>query len=117
MPREGAGPDFIEALARGLEVIAAFRPGRPAPTLAEVAAATGLARPTARRILRRASRRRTRCRMSTGPRRLRALSTSSTTTTTTLLSPCTAATRTSTARSSRLQLPPCRLLMRMRMRR
>jgi IclR family pca regulon transcriptional regulator len=51
MPREGAGPDFIEALARGLEVIAAFRPGRPAPTLAEVAAATGLARPTARRIL------------------------------------------------------------------
>ena len=51
MPREGAGPDFIEALARGLEVIAAFRPGRPAPTLAELAAATGLARPTARRIL------------------------------------------------------------------
>jgi IclR family pca regulon transcriptional regulator len=51
MPREGAGPDFIEALARGLEVIAAFEPGRPAMTLAEVAAATGLARPTARRIL------------------------------------------------------------------
>ena len=51
MPREGAGPDFIEALARGLEVIAAFRPGRPAPTLAEVASMTGLARPTARRIL------------------------------------------------------------------
>src|SRR5215217_3708563 len=51
MPREGAGPDFIEALARGLEVIAAFRPGRPALTLAEVATATGLARPTARRIL------------------------------------------------------------------
>jgi IclR family transcriptional regulator, pca regulon regulatory protein len=51
MPREGAGPDFIEALARGLEVIAAFRPGRPAPTLAEVASTTGLARPTARRIL------------------------------------------------------------------
>lgn len=51
MPREGAGPDFIEALARGLEVIAAFPPGRPALSLAEVAAATGLARPTARRIL------------------------------------------------------------------
>lgn len=51
MPREGAGPDFIEALARGLEVIAAFEPGRPAMTLAEVASATGLARPTARRIL------------------------------------------------------------------
>jgi IclR family pca regulon transcriptional regulator len=51
MPRAGAGPDFIEALARGLEVIAAFRPAYGALTLAEVAAATGLARPTARRIL------------------------------------------------------------------
>ncbi|HEY7597498.1 MAG TPA: IclR family transcriptional regulator C-terminal domain-containing protein [Actinophytocola sp.] len=51
MPREGTGPDFIEALARGLEVIAAFEPGRPVMTLAEVATATGLARPTARRIL------------------------------------------------------------------
>ncbi|HEY0815856.1 MAG TPA: IclR family transcriptional regulator C-terminal domain-containing protein [Pseudonocardia sp.] len=51
MPRAGAGPDFIEALARGLEVIAAFRPSCGALTLADVAAATGLARPTARRIL------------------------------------------------------------------
>ncbi|GAA1928536.1 IclR family transcriptional regulator C-terminal domain-containing protein [Streptomyces sodiiphilus] len=51
MPREGTGPDFIEALARGLEVITAFSPGRPAMSLSEVAAATGLARPTARRIL------------------------------------------------------------------
>jgi IclR family pca regulon transcriptional regulator len=55
VPREGAGPDFIEALARGLEVIAAFRVGGtqtgPEMTLAEVATATGLARPTARRIL------------------------------------------------------------------
>jgi IclR family pca regulon transcriptional regulator len=51
MPREGAGPDFIEALARGLEVIACFDARRPAMTLAEVATATGLARPTARRIL------------------------------------------------------------------
>jgi IclR family pca regulon transcriptional regulator len=51
MPREGAGPDFIEALARGLEVIAAFEPNRPAMSLTEVASATGLARPTARRIL------------------------------------------------------------------
>ncbi len=51
MPREGAGPDFIESLARGLEVITAFAPGRPVMTLAEVATATGLARPTARRIL------------------------------------------------------------------
>ena len=51
MPREGTGPDFIEALARGLEVITAFRPAQPAMSLSEVAAATGLARPTARRIL------------------------------------------------------------------
>ncbi|HKN99390.1 MAG TPA: IclR family transcriptional regulator C-terminal domain-containing protein, partial [Pseudonocardiaceae bacterium] len=51
MPREGTGPDFIEALARGLEVITAFRPGTSSMSLAEVATATGLARPTARRIL------------------------------------------------------------------
>ncbi len=51
MARDGTGPDFIEALARGLEVIAAFEPGRPVMSLAEVANATGLARPTARRIL------------------------------------------------------------------
>ena len=51
MAREGTGPDFIEALARGLDVITAFGPDRPTMTLAEVAAATGLARPTARRIL------------------------------------------------------------------
>src|SRR5436305_1592613 len=49
--RDGAGPDFIEALARGLDVITAFGSARPVMTLAEVASATGLARPTARRIL------------------------------------------------------------------
>ncbi len=51
MPREGAGPDFIEALARGLDVITAFQPGRPVMSLSEVAGAANLARPTARRIL------------------------------------------------------------------
>jgi IclR family pca regulon transcriptional regulator len=51
MPREGTGPDFIEALARGLEVITAFAPNRSPMSLTEVASATGLARPTARRIL------------------------------------------------------------------
>ncbi|MEV7030193.1 IclR family transcriptional regulator C-terminal domain-containing protein [Streptomyces sp. NPDC093272] len=51
MPREGTGPDFIEALARGLEVITAFQPRRPVMSLTDVATATGLARPTARRIL------------------------------------------------------------------
>ena len=47
----GAGPDFIEALARGLDVLRSFRPGRPAMTLSEIALRTGLARPTVRRIL------------------------------------------------------------------
>jgi IclR family pca regulon transcriptional regulator len=51
MARAEAGPDFVEALARGLDVIAAFRPGRTTMTLSEVAAETGLARPTARRFL------------------------------------------------------------------
>lgn len=51
MVRERTGPDFIEALARGLDVITAFRPGVPVMSLSAVAAATGLARPTARRIL------------------------------------------------------------------
>ncbi|GAB3714823.1 IclR family transcriptional regulator domain-containing protein [Nocardiopsis oceani] len=51
MPREGAGPDFIEALARGLDVIRAFQPHRPTMTLAEVAKEADLARPTARRVL------------------------------------------------------------------
>jgi IclR family pca regulon transcriptional regulator len=49
--RGETGPDFIEALARGLDVIRAFGPGRPTMSLSEVAAATGLARPTARRML------------------------------------------------------------------
>lgn len=48
--REKTSPDFIEALARGLEVIRAFD-GAPSQTLTEVARRTGLARPTARRIL------------------------------------------------------------------
>jgi len=51
MMRGETGPDFIEALARGLDVIRAFEPKRPTMTLSEVAAATGLARPTARRML------------------------------------------------------------------
>ncbi len=49
--RPDTGPDFIEALARGLDVIRAFQPLRPVMPLSEVAAATGLARPTARRVL------------------------------------------------------------------
>ena len=49
--RRDDSPDFIEAIARGLDVIRAFRPGQPVMSLAAVAAASGLPRPTARRIL------------------------------------------------------------------
>lgn len=50
MPGE-RGQDFIEALARGLEVIRHFGPDGADMSLSEVAAASSLARPTARRIL------------------------------------------------------------------
>jgi IclR family pca regulon transcriptional regulator len=59
MAGRGSGPDFVEALARGLDILAAF--GQPVTgqhgsehrgmSLSEVAAAAGLARPTARRLL------------------------------------------------------------------
>src|ERR671912_1378302 len=51
MAGRGSGPDFVEALARGLDVIACFDAGRPAMTLSEIAVAAELARPTARRLL------------------------------------------------------------------
>ena len=51
MARRTDAPDFVEAIARGIDVITAFSPHRYALTLSEVAAAAGLARPTARRIL------------------------------------------------------------------
>jgi IclR family transcriptional regulator, pca regulon regulatory protein len=47
----GSGPDFVESLARGLDVLRAFDEHHRALSLAEVATATGLARPTARRLL------------------------------------------------------------------
>jgi IclR family pca regulon transcriptional regulator len=50
MARRESDPDFIEAIARGLDVLRCFPP-RARMSLSEVAAATGLARPTARRIL------------------------------------------------------------------
>ena len=43
--------DFVEALARGLDVIKVFGATRLELTVSEVAAATNLARPTARRLL------------------------------------------------------------------
>lgn len=51
MPRRDDDPNFIEAIARGFDVIRAFEPRQPEMTLSEVASATGLARPTVRRIL------------------------------------------------------------------
>lgn len=51
MAGRGEGPDFVEALARGLDIVGCFTAERPLLTLTEVAAAAGLARPTARRLL------------------------------------------------------------------
>ena len=51
MARRDNSPDFIEAIARGLDVIRAFGPGQPVMSLAGVAGASDLPRPTARRIL------------------------------------------------------------------
>ncbi|HWG11738.1 MAG TPA: IclR family transcriptional regulator C-terminal domain-containing protein [Streptosporangiaceae bacterium] len=51
MAGRGTGPDFVEALARGLDVLACFDDRHPRMSLTEVHNATGLARPTARRLL------------------------------------------------------------------
>ncbi|HEX3515434.1 MAG TPA: IclR family transcriptional regulator C-terminal domain-containing protein [Trebonia sp.] len=51
MARRDDSPDFIEAIARGLDVIRVFRTGQPVMSLAAVATASDLPRPTARRIL------------------------------------------------------------------
>jgi IclR family transcriptional regulator, pca regulon regulatory protein len=51
MAGRGAGPDFVEALARGLDVLTCFDADHPSMSLTEVATAAGLARPTARRLL------------------------------------------------------------------
>jgi IclR family pca regulon transcriptional regulator len=66
MAGRGSGPDFVESLARGLDILACFGAGQPNASqlnagrlnasqrglsLSEVATATGLARPTARRLL------------------------------------------------------------------
>ncbi|CAL9445019.1 IclR family transcriptional regulator domain-containing protein [Streptomyces sp. enrichment culture] len=51
MAGRGNSPDFVEALARGLDVLTCFDAHRPQLTLADVATAAGLARPTARRLL------------------------------------------------------------------
>lgn len=49
--REESGPGFIEAIARGLDVIRAFGVNGQAHSLSGLSTATGLARPTVQRIL------------------------------------------------------------------
>jgi IclR family pca regulon transcriptional regulator len=51
MAGRGTGPDFVEALARGLDILACFDVDHRRLSLSEVAANAGLARPTARRLL------------------------------------------------------------------
>ena len=51
MAGRGTGPDFVEALARGLDVLACFDDRHPRMSLKEIADRTNLARPTARRLL------------------------------------------------------------------
>ncbi|WP_148575538.1 IclR family transcriptional regulator domain-containing protein [Nocardioides caldifontis] len=51
MAGRGSGPDFVEALARGLDVLTAFDAEHRRMSLSEVASVAGLARPTARRLL------------------------------------------------------------------
>lgn len=46
-----AKPEFVQSLARGLDVIQAFGADRPALTISDVAARTGLTRAVARRFL------------------------------------------------------------------
>ncbi len=46
----GENGEFVEALARGLDVLTTFSPTAMELTVSEVAARTGLARPTARRL-------------------------------------------------------------------
>jgi len=51
MARRGSGPDFVEALARGIDVLTCFDAGHRAMSLTDVATAVDLPRPTARRLL------------------------------------------------------------------
>jgi IclR family pca regulon transcriptional regulator len=48
---DGSDRDYVNSLARGLEVISAFTRTRPKMTLSEIARATGMTRATARRFL------------------------------------------------------------------
>ena len=49
--QRGAGPDFSEALARGLQVLTLFNAEHPAITLSDLARAANLPRATVRRVM------------------------------------------------------------------
>ncbi len=51
MAGRGEGPDFVEALARGLDILAGFDSAHRTMSLSEVATTADLARPPARRLL------------------------------------------------------------------
>ena len=51
MVKRGEGIEFVEALARGLDVLEALGADNGPMSLSQIAAATSLARPTARRLL------------------------------------------------------------------
>ena len=51
MAGRGQGPDFVEALARGLDVIACFGSEKPTMSLSDVAQATGLELRVSSRLL------------------------------------------------------------------
>lgn len=51
MPKRDANPNFVEAVARGLDLLRAFEPAKPSMTMSELAAAANLARPTTARVL------------------------------------------------------------------
>jgi IclR family transcriptional regulator, pca regulon regulatory protein len=51
MAGRGIGRDFVEALARGLDVLSSFDERHPRMTLTQIAVAADLARPTARRLV------------------------------------------------------------------
>jgi IclR family pca regulon transcriptional regulator len=51
MPKDPQDKDYVQSLDRGLAVILAFAGNRPLRTIAQLAQATGLSRPTVRRLV------------------------------------------------------------------
>ena len=51
MPHRSDNKEFVEALARGLEIIRAFHAHKPIRTVSDLSSELDLARPTVHRIL------------------------------------------------------------------